>query len=375
MSTRSDITATARGRFSDAKTAGSAHVDLRLDHRGIVIDGVPGSADSVVWPYGALATDMPVSRHSGEALITYRHMPNATLYVDDHDFVVALCREAGHLTTSAHRWRWARPLIVAAALVCAGIGALWFADVKPARAIATVMPERVRIAFGEKVIHYIAGRYPRCVAPAGRRALDKILVRLIPEQAARDKFDVIAVDWSLVNAFAAPGGRIVVTSGLIRSAQSANEVAGVIAHEIGHGIELHPEAGIVRAVGLSAIMDIMLGGSSGTLGSISGVLIQNQYAREDERAADMQALRLLKGASVSQKGLAAFFTRIANGAINGMKDNGGPSPLDLLRTHPRPGERAVYVSKTPSYPTRPLLRDNEWQALKTVCSEKVKNGV
>ena len=57
------------------------------------------------------------------------------------------------------------------------------------------------------------------------------------------------IDWALVNAFATPGGQIIMTRGLVQKAGSPDEVAGVLAHEIGHTIELHPEAGLVQGHG------------------------------------------------------------------------------------------------------------------------------
>lgn len=361
---------TWRGRFSNAQSAGSWLVDLRLDHRGIVIDGAPDTSEPLVWPYGALTTHTPISRGSGEAMVAYEHMPGATLYVDDHDFVVRLCEHAPQLTTSSHRWRWARPVLAATVLIGVLIGIGWFINAKPARAIAKLMPQSVRQSFGQKVVAYMAGRHKLCTAPEGRAALDKMFARLMPDAARRANFKVVAVDWGLVNAFAAPGGRILVTRGLIRSARSAEEVAGVLAHEIGHGLELHPEAGIVRALGVSALLDIMMGGSSGTMGSITGYLIQTSYAREDEHAADLQALRLMRDSAISQEGLANFFERFAKKEEKSSffrKNGKAGAAFDLIRTHPKPGERAQYVRATAKYPSRPILRETEWAALRNIC--------
>ena len=339
--------------------------------RGVAfLNGLDDHPDGLTWPFGALHADTPISRNAGEALLTYDHMPGATLYVDNHAFVAALCRKAPQLTTGAQRWRWAKPLIAAALVIVAAGAALWASGIRPAHTIATLLPDHTRTAFGEKVVAYMTRQHKRCIATDGQAALDQVFARLMPGSAERAKFKVVTVDWAIVNAFAAPGGQIVLTQGLINAATSSEEVAGVLAHEIGHGLELHPEAGIVRAFGLSAVMDIMLGGSGGTLGSISGMLIQNSYARDDERAADQQALRLLKQGQVSKQGLANFFKRIASGKIDGMRDSGGPSALDLLRTHPRPGERAAYIETGPDYASRPLLRPAEWKALKGICRLK-----
>ena len=96
---------------------------------------------------------------------------------------------------------------------------------------------------------------------------------------------MIVIDWPLLNAFAAPGEQIVLTHGIISKAESADEIAGVLAHEMGHGIEMHPESGLVRAIGMMAAIDLMLGGSGGTLANFGALLAQLSYTRDAERVA------------------------------------------------------------------------------------------
>lgn len=364
------------GTYSGAETAGAARAELRFEPRGLVIDGLANGQEAEVWPFASLHTDTPVQAATGEAILSSDEAPGATLYVDDVAFVRALCRYAPHITTTSHRLRWARPVLFSAALIVIAGALAWFADLKPARAIAHLLPQSARVSFGDKVVRYVAGKHQKCVAPAGRLALTRMFERLMPDTAARAGFSVVAVDWGLVNAFAAPGGRIVITRGLIQQARSAEEVAGVLAHEIGHGLELHPEAGIFRALGISAVLDIMMGGSSGTLGGITGLLLQSRYARDDERAADHQALTLLRNASISQQGLADFFERISRKKVASGKaetkpqDGASGSAFDLLRSHPQPGERAAYVRATKRYASRPVLRASEWADLRSICSAR-----
>ncbi len=73
------------GRFSDGKSAAASDVNLRLTERGILIS-VPGAAEPLVWPYGALHAAEPLTPHSIDALITLFHMPGATLFVPEGTF-------------------------------------------------------------------------------------------------------------------------------------------------------------------------------------------------------------------------------------------------------------------------------------------------
>ncbi len=362
------------GKFSDGKTARGWPCRVRLDERGIIIARDEGAA--LVWPYGALRTPHPLSRGAQDAVITYTYMPEAQLFVGDAAFVAELGRAAPQLTTRAHRWRWATPLIAAAALVLAGFAVVWALELRPARAIAGLLPEQSRQAVGRNVVTSLAARHTACEAKAGRAALDALMARLLAGVARPDYFKITVLRWGVVNAFAAPGGQMVLTSGLIRAARSPEEVAGVLAHEIGHGVELHPETGLVRAVGLSALVELLTGGSSGTLSNIGALVLRNSYVRGDERAADYQALALLRQAGIAQSGLADFFERIGRRA-GGKHTSGDASQrrprafgaFDLLRTHPYPEERAEMVRKSASYATRPALTSTQWRALKAICSK------
>lgn len=354
-------------QFSDGQTAKGWPARVRLDDRGIVIDRGDGE-DELVWPYGALKTDNPISRNATEAHITYAHMPGATLFVSDAAFATQLSRHARQLTTTAQRWRWARPLIGAALVVAAIFAGVWLFELKPARTIAGALPESSRQAVGRNVIGYFTARFKACTAPEGKAALERMTARLLDGISGAERYSITVVNWGLVNAFAAPGGQMVITRGLIRAATSPDEVAGVLAHEIGHGVELHPEAGLIRSVGLSALIELMTGGSGGTLSNLSAMVLQNSYVRGDERAADRQALRLLKQAGISQEGLADFFERIGRkqGSSEKLSRNSFGA-FDLLRTHPYPKARAALVRKTAAYPATPALDAEDWQALRKIC--------
>lgn len=359
------------GRFSDGASAASETVDVRLGKGGVEIrrrtaaDASARDASApLVWPYGALTSAQPLARHSIDVLVSYAHQPGATLFVPSGTFARALAEAAPHLTVGAERWRHARPWVIGAALV--GIVAVLVAmgGLTPARTVAGLLPESVRIKLGEQTIAAMTKGKAQCEEPAGRAALDLMTRRLSDAAEATRPFDVVVADWGLVNAFAAPGERIVLTRGLIAQAASAEEVAGVLAHEMGHGLELHPETGFVRAIGLAAATELMLGGGGGTMANIGLVLVQIAYTRGAEADADTQAIRIMKGARVAPTGLAQFFRRM-------LKKEGGGKSLkvpDVLSTHPPSEERARRMEASAGYATTPILSDSQWKALKAICA-------
>jgi beta-barrel assembly-enhancing protease len=360
MSMPSEGTPSAyQGRFSDGRTASALPAAVRVTSQGIEI--APGGGQApLVWPYGELASASPVGRKAGDVLLSRAAMPGATLFVADRGFVAALAAKAPHLTAGSQRWRYARPMLAACALIVLAVAGLWLADVSPARGLAALLPTELRQSFGRQVVQSIGQGRAACHTPEGADALRRLTERL--SAAAGRRFSVNVLDWGIVNAFAAPGEQIVLARGLIEQARGPDEVAGVLAHEMGHGIELHPETGIIRAIGLSAAVEVMFGGSGGTIAGIGLILTQLGYSRVAEREADGHALDILEKAQISPLGFAGFFKRVD-------ERQGGTAvgEVGVFRSHPLSAERARLAEQRPAYPATPALSDSDWRALRGIC--------
>jgi tetratricopeptide (TPR) repeat protein len=130
-------------------------------------------------------------------------------------------------------------------------------------------------------------------------------------------------------------------------------------------LELHPEAGLVRAIGIGALVQWLFTGSPGTLGNAGSFLAQIAYNRGFEREADAIALRLLRDAKISPTGFAGFFRRV-DGQRPGAK--GGSSPArDLFDTHPSTPERIRTIEAAAGYAATPALAPEQWFALQAIC--------
>ena len=147
-------------------------------------------------------------------------------------------------------------------------------------------------------------------------------------------FEVTVVKSDVVNAFALPGGYIVVFTGLMKKATSAEEVAGVLAHELNHVLQRHGLERIVKQMGFVAVVSIVLGNSSGLGGVMKqlGVeLMTLKFGRAQETEADLTGLQLLYRAKIEPSGMITFFERLAE------KDQGR---VEWLSTHPMSSARA-----------------------------------
>lgn len=368
--------ATHYARFSDGASAAATDAKVTLGLTGVEIVLEP-SQKHHLWLYETLAAAEPLRTHAIDVLLTSHAMPGASLFVPSPEFARALRHAAPALTARAERLRHARPWLIGGLILAALIAAIYATGWSPAQTIARNLPQAWRERLGDHAIASMTTDHRRCVASDGREALDALTARLSKVSGIDEPFTVEVYDWGIVNAFAVPGGKIVMTRALIEEARGPDEVAGVLAHEMGHGIELHPETGIVRAIGLSAAVELMLGGSGGSLANLGLVLAQLGYTRAAEHEADMQALRLLKASAISSEGLGDFFRRVekqeSDDGDNEKHEKQGKTkpfrPFDLLRSHPPTAERERLVRRQPPYPSTPALDARSWDNLKAICSQ------
>jgi beta-barrel assembly-enhancing protease len=356
------------GRFSDGRIAISHAVRVRVIGENLQIDR-PG-VGVTSWPLKALQSAEPITQRSIDVLLHEPGRAGATLFVAEGSFVRALATAAPHLTGRGQRWRYAKPWLAVSAAVALVVGIGAAMDFSPARGLAELLPDKTRNDLGKQVIKSMTGQRRVCDVPAGVAALKVLSDRLSQASGSKKSFGIVVTDYGVVNAFAAPGEEIVLFRGLLNKAESADEVAGVLAHEMGHGLELHPEAGIIRIVGLTAMTEFMLGGSGGTIANIGLLMAQLSYSRSAEREADAQALRLLKGAGIATDGFSTFFRRMAKdtGEAAEKKGNGGSSnPFDMMSSHPSVAERVATVDAQPKYPATPALSASQWKDLKAIC--------
>ena len=151
-------------------------------------------------------------------------------------------------------------------------------------------------------------------------------------QGSTYRYEVHVVDDNTLNAFAIPGGVIVVHSGLIAATTRPEELAGVLAHEVQHVELRHSLRGLVKELGLRGLWAYVTGDVGASVaGQAALELTSLTFSRDDEREADRRGFDALVAAGIDPAGMPAFF-RI-------MRETSGDTPVGFVSTHPLSEER------------------------------------
>jgi Zn-dependent protease with chaperone function len=214
---------------------------------------------------------------------------------------------------------------------------------------------------------------------AGRAAFDKLVGKLQAVAALPFPLRAAVIRVPSANAFALPGGRVYVFEGLIDQAGSPDELAGVIAHEIGHVAHRDGVRAIIQGAGLSFVFGMLLGDFGGGGAAVIAVrtVLQSSYSRETEAAADAYGARLVAMLGGDPRALGAILMRIA----------GTPGPLaKIILDHPEAKDRAAAIDAIAGPRPRATLGDGtdtaaglldatEWAALKRICARSTQEGL
>ncbi|NBT30732.1 MAG: peptidase M48 Ste24p [Rhodobacteraceae bacterium] len=216
------------------------------------------------------------------------------------------------------------------------------------------------------------GEVPTCESSAGVAALAKMEQRIFAETDIPVPLTVHVLDHELVNAFALPGGHIVLFRGLIDEAENPEEIAAVFAHEMGHVAARDPTRIALRSAGSIGVLGLLFGDFAGgaVVLFLAERLIQADYTREAEANADSFAHQTLLAADIPPEGIATFFERLQ--AEEGSED----TILAHWASHPELGDRvAAARDAMPSdFVGTAILDPQEWDALKHICDRRSRTG-
>jgi len=259
-------------------------------------------------------------------------------------------------------------LTVLALLALVGIvGSLYFWGI-PAMAtrIAFHVPASWEERLGEGIVENLAPPEKRCLDPGRAQMIEEITSTLgatLPQTPY--SFRIVVVNEPTVNALAAPGGYIVIYRGLIEQTQSAEELAGVLAHEMQHIIHRHATRALLQHFSTKLIISTFFGNASGLEGAqVLGML---RYSRQNEVEADTGAIQMLMAARINPQGMITFFEKLRK------EDQKHPKLPAYISTHPSMEGRIAHLrslAKQPQGPATKLLPGTNWKNIQEICQAK-----
>jgi predicted Zn-dependent protease len=208
---------------------------------------------------------------------------------------------------------------------------------------------------GRAVAATILGRYSPYAEAAANGYLNLLGQSLAMASDRPETFGgyhFLVLDSEEINAFAAPGGLIFVSRGLLRCADSEDTVAAILAHEIGHVVRKHglqaiKTSRITAALTSAAITAAETAGPEelakltsvfeDSIGDITSTLINSGYSRAAEREADLEAVAILQRVGYDPNALVRM--------LEVMKTRLKPGGLDFAKTHPDPQDRIAEIRK------------------------------
>lgn len=165
-------------------------------------------------------------------------------------------------------------------------------------------------------------------------ALWVILTRL-EKQIEQSEYDYIikVIDSPEINAFTIPGGRIYINRGLISFCDSPEQLAAVLAHEIGHVEKRHTVSKLIKEFGINLLFTILSGGDMILTRDLFHEAASTAFDRSYEKEADQFALELLEKAKISPAAIASFFRKMNR------ENLGYDEKIEFLMTHPHNNAR------------------------------------
>ncbi|MBL8070508.1 MAG: M48 family metallopeptidase [Nitrospira sp.] len=268
-----------------------------------------------------------------------------TLYLKDPALIIAFRRAApsalmARVEQAAEQVRRARhshrALWGSAVGVVVGLGLMvWFGSDLIVEWVVVRIPVQWEQKLGETVYQDFLSKETVLKEGPAVSAVQEMTQRMtakIPNNPYT--FQVSVVQSPVVNAFALPGGYVVVFTGLMKKAESGEEVAGVLSHELNHVLQRHGMERLVKMMGLAAVVSILVGDQQGLIGlarQLGLELATLKFGREQETEADVTGIRLLSDARIAPDGMIRFFERLSE------KDK---ERVELFSTHPMSAARA-----------------------------------
>jgi predicted Zn-dependent protease len=295
----------------------------------------------------------PGGANNSLLFISHPSFPDLSIYCRDKELLQALGKTGeqgieGQLRhIQVHRRRGLRTGFMAIFIIMAGLYALNMLRGPIAGLIADFVPKSWERGLGE-VSFTVMRNSISIIDDDDLQKQFEVLIAPVLKVAEESgyTFEVHISREQGLNAFALPGGVMVVNAGTILKAGRLEELLGVLAHEVSHVTKRHATRQLISMYGIYFFVDLVFGGMAGTLTGLSQgalFLVQQGFSRENEEEADLQGLRYLEKAQIDPNGMVEFFERVKEETEKDPLVSAVEKRVEILSTHPATDSRIAYL--------------------------------
>jgi len=316
-----------------------------------------------IWPFAEIRRADGVAGILRLSCVTAPSL--ARLEVRDAALAAVLNLRCPHLNDNAPGRHGVTAIVgwsVAAAISI--VAMIWFGLPLAADRLAPLVPSALERRIGDaaegQIVILFGGK--TCSGASGRVAFNKLMKEISTAAGFDAPVRATVLDTLVPNAFALPGGKVYLFSGLLAKANDPDEIAGVLAHELGHVRHRDNMRNMIYSGGTSFLIGLLFGDVTGSGAMIfaSRSLFTASYSREAEQGADDFSIDVMHRLGRPTKPMGDLIFRITG--------NQADKTLSILANHPLTEDRLKRLTdenRPASGP--PLLTAPEWTAVKAIC--------
>lgn len=325
------------GNYQSFPEAIPVSAELQTDEHGLIIQ-LP--TQKLVWEFSLVHKKiLRKGRH-----FELRYAAGSEILWVEKDVISHLKKQHPHWGFSVYRKGLLPDLgakaILLGTLFFVGFLALGYFIILPwvAKQAATLIPIETEVKLGNQLLEQVIGKGKEDTAKS------RLIQSFFQSTTFQSPFpvQVHVVNEEIVNAFAIPGGHIVVYQGILKKMSHYSQLAGLLAHEVSHTNGRHSARSLLRMAGTAILFSMLFGDITG----LAAIMAENaeslrslQYSRALEYEADKNGYDQLKSAKISPNGMIQLFDML------GKESSSNHIPA-FLQTHPQIEDRIMKIKET-----------------------------
>jgi Zn-dependent protease with chaperone function len=346
--------------FYDGTSSRRHAVQLGLQDK---LDIIGNGAVLAAWPFADIRR---VDGVAGVLRLSCQSAPSlARLELRDTALAEALILRCPHLDDNAVGRRGVTAIIGwSIAATVSIVAVIWFGLPLAADRLAPLVPPALERRIGDAAEGQISAMFggKACTGTAGGFAFNKLIKEISTAAGFDTPVRSAVLDTPVPNAFALPGGKVFLFDGLLARANDPDEIAGVLAHELGHVMHRDNTRNMIYSGGTSFLIGLLFGDVTGSGALVFGSrsLFTASYSREAEQNADDFSISVMHRLGRPTKPMGDLIFRVTG--------NQADKTLSILANHPLTEDRLKHLSDENRPASGPsLLNPAEWASLKAVC--------